>query len=742
MAYKYFRFTETDEVMGLVVHYMDAPEARIFADCHFITSTPVARANAARYLEIYHRSALRDYEEYRKALAMEDQSRIGRAPGTNVYDGQGWCLDSLGGQVMHGSTRVFVNRELPDPADNVIYFPDESFIGLFEHSAFAVAVSCMHTNRIVAINHKGCDVLGYEASDLVGRTALERDIFVNPEERAEILYETCMNGYSRGRPVHLLSKQGRVITGIMTTQVVRTPGNEFVLTTFRDMTPDYEMSARLRILGHAFKDIVFTLDANLDIVYVNAEAKRHYGTQLVGRCLTSMVVPEDQERVLAYFLELASTDVYNSEGIVFKSVVQDGTTRSLEALVANLSNIPRIRGLLVLCRDVTQREQENLIIQKLNERNAAMVSLLDTGYWEARPGIDELFLNNRAMDIMKWDAGFLTSLGMPVIKSLPCGGILLNLSSFVSGVKDVIHPGDHWIFSDRRLLTQGGPIPLSPIVDDQAFRVLRSDGTYVPLRIRFKIMASGSNGGIVLGTLTDLSQDIENLEIRASLERHVLEVEDHTRQEIAIRLHDELGSYLTEIKHMTTFAMRRGNSGFVKRLVNLCLRPWRITKELKDILIMISNAHAHCRRIASQLHPQWLDSSDDREMFLTIRDLVSRCGREIDFCLDVAIKYPLPSELRLQVYYIAYEAVINAIKHSRCRAIAVSLVQHDDHYVLGVRDDGQGFNHERRSIYLQTKSMGLKIMHYRAELVGGRLSVTSMPGEGTVIQCYIPRGKQ
>ena len=88
-----------------------------------------------------------------------------------------------------------------------------------------------------------------------------------------------------------------------------------------------------------------------------------------------------------------------------------------------------------------------------------------------------------------------------------------------------------------------------------------------------------------------------------------------------------------------------------------------------------------------------------------------------------------------QLFRIAQEAVRNALRHAQARHIDITLAGDDDAVCLVVEDDGRGLppTPERGA------GMGLRIMEHRATLVGGSLSVVTVPGEGTRIICHLPR---
>jgi signal transduction histidine kinase len=85
-------------------------------------------------------------------------------------------------------------------------------------------------------------------------------------------------------------------------------------------------------------------------------------------------------------------------------------------------------------------------------------------------------------------------------------------------------------------------------------------------------------------------------------------------------------------------------------------------------------------------------------------------------------------------YRIAREAVINANKHAQAREIIVKLQRSRREMVLHIIDDGVGLSDERKL----KKGLGLHIMNYRAELMGGRLEIESPQTGGTHVSCYLP----
>jgi signal transduction histidine kinase len=86
-----------------------------------------------------------------------------------------------------------------------------------------------------------------------------------------------------------------------------------------------------------------------------------------------------------------------------------------------------------------------------------------------------------------------------------------------------------------------------------------------------------------------------------------------------------------------------------------------------------------------------------------------------------------------QILRIAEEAVNNAVQHAHAKHIRVELFYSDESVTLRVGDDGCGFD-TPVTFDTNERHWGLKNMQERAALIGGRLTLTSRPGQGTTVE--------
>lgn len=219
----------------------------------------------------------------------------------------------------------------------------------------------------------------------------------------------------------------------------------------------------------------------------------------------------------------------------------------------------------------------------------------------------------------------------------------------------------------------------------------------------------------LLGTMQDITE-------RKQLEESILGLSEKIRSEIGLELHDELGQQLT------------GIGFFGKMLENkLATRGMAEAADAARIVQSVADAIDQTRALARGLYPVELAENglvDALEQLAHNTQAIF--GIECTFkTLDPMITYK--DETAIHLYRIAQEAISNAIKHGKASRIQVSLQPDEDGIHLSVSDNGIGLD---RSTSSNPHSMGLRIMEYRASLIGATLNILRGAQGGTTISVH------
>ncbi len=144
----------------------------------------------------------------------------------------------------------------------------------------------------------------------------------------------------------------------------------------------------------------------------------------------------------------------------------------------------------------------------------------------------------------------------------------------------------------------------------------------------------------------------------------------------------------------------------------------------------LGTAVAELRQIAHGLRPSSLDDG-------LVNALTMLAGRvPVPITLDVpaSLRHDgLPDVVTTTAYYVASEAVVNAIRHAAPASIALRLSRQDGSLTVRVHDDGPGGAVLR-------PGTGLSGLADRVAAAGGGLRLSSPPGSGTLVEAVLPCG--
>ena len=208
---------------------------------------------------------------------------------------------------------------------------------------------------------------------------------------------------------------------------------------------------------------------------------------------------------------------------------------------------------------------------------------------------------------------------------------------------------------------------------------------------------------------------------RARLEREVIESCGREQRRIAYDLHDGVGQQLVGI-------------ALSAKLLEQELRaecPAQ-AKKASAIVRLANKTARHARLTARSL--EGADGVGDLKVALEAlaANAQRNCRVAANVKADVS-PFPVSAPAAAQLYRIVQEALHNAVEHGRAHKVEIDLAVDRDNMVLTVRDDGKGFDGSAAS-----NGMGLRIMRYRAQCIGGSCEVQSNRTEGTIVICRVP----
>jgi signal transduction histidine kinase len=222
--------------------------------------------------------------------------------------------------------------------------------------------------------------------------------------------------------------------------------------------------------------------------------------------------------------------------------------------------------------------------------------------------------------------------------------------------------------------------------------------------------------------LTDFTElvatAVANAESRSELaasRRRIVAASDEARRRIERDLHDGTQQRLVSLSLAARMAQADEAAGRGELRAHLS----RITAGLDD-------AVSELQELSRGIHPAVLS---ERGLGPALRALARRSAVPVD--LDVSTGARCPEPVEVAAYYVASEALANAMKHAQASYVEVSLAVRDGCLLLSVRDDGVGGADPARG-------SGLAGLTDRVQALGGSIRVRSPAGTGTHITVDLP----
>lgn len=244
----------------------------------------------------------------------------------------------------------------------------------------------------------------------------------------------------------------------------------------------------------------------------------------------------------------------------------------------------------------------------------------------------------------------------------------------------------------------------------------RKDGTVFPMDL--------SVGEVRLAGRRLFTGIVRDITTRKRLEQEILEVSGREQRRIGQDLHDGLCQQLAGIELMCQ-VLQQELSG----------KAQRQSARAADIARHVREAIGQTRSLARGLSPVDLDSDG---LMSALRELALNVGKlfQVECCFRCDEPIHIHSNaVASHLYRIAQEAINNAVKHGKATRILVTLKLANGDACLTVADDGAGIPANLPN----TEGMGLRIMQFRAGVIGAKLEIRRANGKGTVVTCTFKR---
>lgn len=398
---------------------------------------------------------------------------------------------------------------------------------------------------------------------------------------------------------------------------------------------------------------------------------------------------EDRDRVIEFFgAQAASSDDCEHE---YRMVHADGST----VWVQDIAHIERSNGVPTMLRgfliDITERKEAEFALKESEERLARQAAILGQVH-------DAVISTDLSGSIQTWNKAAERIYGYSAEEALGRNVAFL-------------HSPEEEPMRDQRVI---GPL-LEKGSHEVVLRNRKKSGEEILINLRLSLLRDKQGNPIgIIGCSNDITE-------RTRLQEGLLKIASQEQRRIGQELHDTAGQELVGLGYLS------------KSLVqNLEKRESSHAEMARKIGQGLDRTLGQVRALSRGLIP----SEIRKEHFVSaMTELVSRVGEMgmVNCKLDCGKEVALHSDSKAtQIYRIAQESITNAIKHGDAKNILITIDKREELLRVTVQDDGNGMASNQSN-----EGLGLKIMAYRAEMIGATLEFEANKAGGTSVICTL-----
>ena len=569
-----------------------------------------------------------------------------------------------------GSSKIARNITSQKLAQEELKKSQERFSNVFRRSPTALSLTSAETQCFLDVNEAFERLSGYTRAELIGKSALEVGLRMDPSERAKLTQQLQAERFLRNVECEFQGKDGRVVIGLTCAELVEIGGELCVLGVITDITDRKETEAKLQVSENRMAgivasamDAIIAIDDEQKIVLFNVAAEKMFGCSkriAIGQSVSRFIPERFRAAHSGHVRRFGETGVTNrtmgTQGALWARR-SNGEEFPIEASISHVENSGK-KLFTVIIRDVTERRRAEDAAAESEKRFRLIANTAPVLIWMS--GSDRL--------CNYFNQPWLEFTGRRLEQELG------------NGWAEGVHPQDlrscidtYTRHFDRRERFK------------MEYRLRRHDGEYrwvldigVP-----RVNSDGSFAGYV-GCCMDITEQKEARAVLIDFSSRLLRAGEEERARIARELHDDINQRLAllanGLQEVEQAAASNGNPSQKRGLQDLR----RLTSEIATDIQYMSH----------QLHPSKLHYLG---LAAAVRDLCRESAQQHKIEVECVVR-DLPEHIddhvSLNLFRVVQEALRNAVKHSHARHVNVELTCQASAFHLRVSDDGVGFNPE------------------------------------------------
>jgi diguanylate cyclase (GGDEF)-like protein/PAS domain S-box-containing protein len=309
--------------------------------------------------------------------------------------------DSQGNAIgFRGIVRDITERK---QAEEALREREENYRSILELAPDSITISRLADGRYLQVNNAFCRHTGYTPEDVVGRTAFDLNIFVNPSDR-EQLVKAVRRGRAEGLEIQFRAKDGTILNDLVSAIPIRFQSDDCQLVIATNINALKKAQEALSESEQKYRTILqnmeegyFEVDLRGNITFFNDATCRNQGRsreELLGMNNREYMTPEMAKKTYAIYNKVYRTG-NPARFIDIEIIRKDGTMAMLEESVSLLRNAAgEPIGFFGVSRDRTEQKKAEEALRQSEEKYRTIIENIEDGYYEVDLAGNFTFVND------------------------------------------------------------------------------------------------------------------------------------------------------------------------------------------------------------------------------------------------------------------------------------------------------------------------------------------------------------